>query len=69
AIQQVHRGHIVIAAAILQTRFHYDEHQMKLVGNGGVLLVDELLDRADDLEPELQDLLVKFAAYMGQGIR
>ncbi len=66
AIQQVHQGHIVIAAAIVQTRFHYDAHQMKLVGDGRVLLLDELLGRADELPPELQELLIKFAAFMGR---
>ncbi len=66
AIRKVHQGHIVIAAAILQMRFHFDPQQMKLVGDTDLVLVDELLGRAADLAPELQEMLVQFAASMSE---
>lgn len=52
--------------AIVHLRFHYDEEKKKLVGEAEIQLLDELLGRAADLDPELQELLTKFAEYMGK---
>jgi len=45
-------------------RFHFDEHKKRLVGEAEIQVLDELLGRAGDLEPELQEMLVKFADYV-----
>jgi len=45
-------------------RFHFDEKEKKLVGEAEIQLLDELLGRAGDLDPELQEMLVKFADYV-----
>jgi len=45
-------------------KFQFDEKEKKLVGQAEIQLLDELLDRAGDLDPELQEMLVKFADYV-----
>jgi len=53
--------------AIVHMRFRYDEKGRKLVGEAEIQLLDELLGRAGNLDPELQEMLVKFAEYMNKG--
>ena len=50
--------------AIVHMKFQFDEKEKKLVGQAEIQLLDELLDRAGDLDPELQEMLVKFADYV-----
>lgn len=50
--------------AIVHLRFNYDEKQRKLVGEAEVQLLDDLMGKAAGLDPELQELLVKFADYI-----
>jgi len=50
--------------AVVHMRFHFDEHKKRLVGEAEIQVLDELLGRAGDLEPELQEMLVKFADYV-----
>jgi len=52
--------------AIVHMRFHYDEKERKIVGEAYVQLLDELMGRAAGLDPELQELLVKFADYVSK---
>jgi len=52
--------------AIVHVRFHYDEKEKKIVGKAEIQLLDELLGRAGDMDPELQELLVKFADYLNK---
>jgi len=47
-------------------KFRYDEKERKLVGEAEIQLLDELLGRAGELDPELQELLVKFADYVSK---
>jgi len=50
--------------AVVHMRFHFDEKEKKLVGQAEIRVLDELLDRAGDLDPELQEMLIKFANYV-----
>ena len=52
--------------AVVHLRFHYDEKEKKLVGEAEIQLLDELLGRAGDLDPKLQELLIKFADYINK---
>uniref|UniRef100_A0A6H1Z8A2 Uncharacterized protein n=1 Tax=viral metagenome TaxID=1070528 RepID=A0A6H1Z8A2_9ZZZZ len=52
--------------AIVHMKFRYDEKERKLVGEAEIQLLDELLGRAGELDPELQELLVKFADYVSK---
>jgi len=52
--------------AIVHMRFHYNEEKGRLLGEAEIQLLDELMGRAAGLEPESQELLVKFADYMSK---
>ena len=50
----------------MHMRFHYNEEKGRLLGEAEIRLLDELMGRAAGLEPESQELLVKFADYMSK---
>ena len=50
--------------AVVHMRFHYDEKEKKIVGEAEIEVLDELMGRVADLDPELQTLLIKFAVAM-----
>lgn len=52
--------------AIVHMKFRYDEKEKKLVGEAEIQLLDELLGRAGNLDPELQEMLTKFAEYISK---
>lgn len=50
--------------ATVHIRFHYDETKSKPPSEGEIELLNRLMDQATELEPKLQELLVKFADYI-----
>ena len=50
--------------ATIHIRFHYKDPESDPVTEGETTMIDKLLDQAGDLDPELQDLLIKFASYL-----
>jgi len=52
--------------ALVNVKFHYDEEARKLVGEAEIQLLDELLGNAQELKPELQEVLFKFAQTMNR---
>lgn len=50
--------------AVIHVRFHYKEADGKGGSEGGVALMDKILEQASELPPELQEVVVKFADYL-----
>jgi len=55
--------------AVVHVKFHYDEVEAKPVNERDIEMLSQILSKASGLEPELQQLLIKFADYLGQGVR
>ena len=53
--------------AVIHVRFNYKEAQAKPVDEGQVEIMGQILDKAEELPSEYQEMLVRFANYM-QGI-
>jgi len=47
--------------ALINIKFHYDEETRKLSGEVDLQLLDELIGEAKDLQPDLQEILIRFA--------
>jgi len=47
--------------ALINLKFHYDEETGKLSGEVDLQLLDELIGEAKDLQPDLQEILIRFA--------
>ena len=54
----------ISVTAIVHLKFHFDKESRKIIGEAEIQLIDELMAQASDLDPELQELLLKFANYM-----
>jgi len=52
--------------AIVHVKFHYKEPETKPVGQSEIEMMARVLDQASHLEPEMQEILVKFANYLNQ---
>ena len=52
--------------ALINIRFHYDESNKSLSGEVELQLLDELMEKAENLAPELQDILLKFASTLNK---
>lgn len=52
--------------AVVHVKFHYDETEPKPVSERDVEMVSQILTKASGLDPELQELLVKFAGHLSQ---
>jgi len=52
--------------ALINVRFHYDEENKQLVGEMELRLLDELMEKAEGLNPDLQEILVKFAQTLNK---
>ncbi|MBU0847369.1 hypothetical protein KKH23_09325 [Patescibacteria group bacterium] len=56
--------------AVVHVKFHYEDGEgkggIKSVSDRDIEVISRVLDRAAGLEPELQEVLVKFADYLSQ---
>lgn len=54
--------------ATIHVRFHYSEPETKETksNQGQVEIMAQILDRASELDPDLQEMLVKFADYLNR---
>jgi len=51
--------------ATIHVRFNYDGSESKVIsGEGPTEIIGRILDQAADMEPEMQELLVRFADYL-----
>ena len=50
--------------ATVHVRFHYAEPEVKTAVEGQTQMIAKLLEHTTDLDPELQELLIKFANYL-----
>ena len=50
--------------ATVYVRFHYKEREPEPVSPGETEMVHRILDRASELNPEMQEVLLKFADYL-----
>jgi len=50
--------------AVVHVRFHYEEPEAKPPSQGEIQILSSLMDRASELNPEMQEVLVKFASYL-----
>ena len=50
--------------ATVHVRFNYDEPEVKTAVGGQVQIIAELLEHTADLDPQLQELLIKFANHL-----
>lgn len=50
--------------AVVYLKFNHKEAETKPVGERDVVMVSQILDKASGLEPELQELLVRFADFL-----
>lgn len=50
--------------AVIHVRFHYQEPDGKGGSEGGVALMDEILEQTSELPPELQEVVVKFVDFL-----
>ena len=53
--------------AVVHVKFHYGDSECKPVGEREIEMIGQLLQKASGLEPELQELLIKFAEFINQG--
>jgi len=51
--------------AIIHVRFNYQDAEAKTPGTGEIELLSRILDKASGLSPEMQEVVVKFADYLG----
>lgn len=52
--------------ATIHVRFNYKEREAEPIGERQVEIINRILDRTSELDPELQDLVVKFASYLNE---
>ncbi|MBA7685508.1 hypothetical protein ES703_93933 [subsurface metagenome] len=50
--------------ATIYVRFHYEEPEGSPLFAGQTEMVGRILDQANDLDPDLQEILVKFADHL-----
>ena len=55
-----------IADGIVHVKFHYKEPETKPVDQGEIEMLAKILDQGWELEPEMQEILVKFVNYLNQ---
>jgi len=52
--------------ATIHVRFHYKENETDPLEQGTTETIAKILDEASDMDPGLQELLIKFANYLSQ---
>lgn len=50
--------------ATIHVKFHYKEPEAEPIREGQAEIMNRILDRTSELDPELQELVVKFASYL-----
>lgn len=50
--------------AIVHVRFHYEESKSKLPSEGEIEILANLMDKASELDPDFQEILIKFASHL-----
>jgi len=50
--------------AVIHVKFHYEDGECKPVSEGDMETIGRILEKVSGIEPELQDVLVKFADYL-----
>ena len=50
--------------AVIHIRFHYREEESKPTTESGIEILSKLIDRVSELDPEYQELLIKFANHL-----
>lgn len=50
--------------AVIHVNFKYGESESKKIGENEIEMLNKVLDKAYDLSPDMQEILIKFAAYM-----
>jgi len=50
--------------ATIHVRFHYENPDGKLAATADTETIHRILDQAADMEPDLQEILVRFANYL-----
>ena len=51
--------------AIVHVRFNYQEPEAKAPDRKEVEILSRILDQSSNLSPEMQEIMVKFADYLG----
>jgi len=52
--------------ATIYMRFHYKEPETEAPSQGTTETIGRILDQATEMDPELQELLNKFASYLNE---
>lgn len=52
--------------ATVHVRFHYTEPEAKPMSDSQTQMIGKILDQAAEMEPEFQELLLKFTDYLNQ---
>ena len=52
--------------ATIYVRFHYKEPEIETAGQGTTKTISRILDQATEMDPDLQELLNKFASYLNE---
>lgn len=52
--------------AVVHVRFHYDEAKEGRPRQGEVEILSKVMDQASELAPDLQEMLIKFASFVGK---
>lgn len=55
--------------ATIYMRFHYKEPENEAASQGTTETIGRILDQATEMDPELQELLNKFASYLTEQSR
>ena len=50
--------------AVVHVKFNYDHTEEALIGESELDLLDLILDKATDMDPQLQELMAKFADFL-----
>ncbi|MBA7695670.1 hypothetical protein ES703_104302 [subsurface metagenome] len=50
--------------AVVHVKFHYKDTEAKPVSDSDLKMISRILDTASSMEPEFQELLVKFADHL-----
>ena len=52
--------------AVVHVRFNYQESAVKTPDSKEIEILSNILDQASSLPPEMQEVMIKFADYLGK---
>ncbi len=52
--------------AVVHVNFKYSESESKKISESEIEILNRVLDKASELTPDMQEILVKFAEYMNK---